>query len=125
MPLRLCICGTTSFNAMLTTLWFQFPKRSRDNKIFQIRFGYFLLSQILLNVFVWEYAIIGYVFVNVSEDYQWIPSLFLPIPREINGWILTKICYKAAESDDNNVRLSCLHYVGARHALFLAIALGL
>ena len=38
--------------------------------------------------------------------------------------IFIKVCYKGSGCSDCTVRLSCLHYVGARHALFLSITLG-
>ena len=61
---------------------------------------------------------------NIPEDYQWMLSIFLPLVRAMNGWILTKVCCKVVESDDYTVKISCLQDVGTRYALFLSVTLG-
>ena len=64
--------------------------------------------------------------IKVPREYQWIlAAIGSPLIREFYVWILTTACYKAAGKQEFDlVKLSAMHQMEARHALFLAIMIG-
>ena len=76
-------------------------------------------------------GVFGYAFFTTSlvkcpRDYQWIlAAIGSPVIREMNVWIVTFFCYKSAGKQEfDTVKLSAMHQMEARHALFLAIMVG-
>ena len=61
----------------------------------------------------------------IEEKYQWVIAILLPIIRDMNGRILTAVCYKASGTKDNSIQVTCLHEMGCRHAAFLSVAITL
>ena len=125
MPLNIHVCGITTLMIVMMTFWFFFPIEMRSSKEFLKRYLYYFSSQVLRNLFVWEYFFLGRLFVIIDERYQWTLALIMQIVKEINGRILTYLCYKAASARNNVIRITCLHEVGCRHAVFLCVALAL
>lgn len=124
MPFNGIGTATIMCPALVVAVWFGFPKELRVDQNFQKRFRYYILTIIIIYGNTWEYVLIGQIFVIISKDYQWILALFMPLVREINGRIMTKVCLKGSGCNDYTVRLPCLHYIGARHAVFISIILG-
>ena len=121
MPFNLHICGTVAYFAMIGNLWSHFPQSCRVESIFRKQFGYFLVAQMLGNVNTWTYLAVALLFGVVSNDYQWILALILPIIREILQFLLSRVCYRSAQCNDSTVAISSWCTVATRQALFIAV----
>ena len=125
MPLNIHICGVFTLFITLGGMWFLFPVNIRKTDGFFKRYVYFSLSQIFRNGCIWIYFLLARVFLVINPCYQWILVTVLHLIREINGRVLTKLCYKAAGCEKNIISITCQHEVGCRHAVFLCVALSL
>ena len=72
-----------------------------------------------------EYFVITWLFVTVDVEYQWTIGILLPIMREMNAWIFTRICYKSAGFKSDAIKITSIHEMACRHAVFLSVALSL
>ena len=55
--------------------------------------------------------------------------MLTPLVVQANKWLLQKVSHLASgsnipESNKRNIEITCSHYMGTRHALFLAIMVG-
>ena len=101
MPLNIHVCSVITLVFSLSFFWFLIPSPLRtleNKKSFLKRYGYYVLAQIFRYFAVLEYLVVAWLFVTVDIDYQWTIAIVLPIMREMNGWILTRICYNSAGS---------------------------
>ena len=121
IPFNFFMCGTFSFCCLLSLLWFHFPKTYRVDLTFKKKFRYYMLVQLLTLSYAWFHVALGLVFGAISHSYQWILALVLPLIREVQQIVLTKLCYKSTQCKDLSVTISVSHAVVARQALFLAI----
>ena len=125
MPLNIHVCGITTLIVVMVVFWFLFPIEIRSSKEFLNRYFYYFSSQLFRNLCVWEYFFLGRLFVIIDPTYQWTLAIIMQIVKEVNGRILTYLCYNAASCQNNSIRITCLHEVGCRHAVFLCVALAL
>ena len=101
------------------------PKNVRQDTSFRRRFAYFLASISLVPLAAWAYSFLGTAFYFFPSQYQWVLALFSPLVRELFLWLVNVLAYRAAgKCALQEGKLSCLHWIGSRHALFLAITLG-
>ena len=116
------------------------PKIVRTDSHFKKRFGFFFVSQTLRPITAWSYGFLGTAFLNAPKEYQWMIGIFTPLVRELFVWTLLEVSYKASGISnltrliqDNHgthskypkkLKISCIHYMGSRHALFLAVVMG-
>ena len=109
----------------LVVLWYLFPKGWRKkNKIFRKRLKIFTIATIYEQFCTIEYGIVTTVLIEIPTDYQWIPALFLPLIREINIWIITKLLSSVPDGDTSCVRMTLGHSMFTGHSLFLACTVG-
>ena len=101
-------------------IWHCFPPKWRKNKRFRCRLKWFIIAMAVNQCISMEYAIITKIFFATPEKYQWAIAIFLPVVREMNGRIITKLASKASNGDMTSVSISCAQNVGAGHALFLS-----
>ena len=125
MPLNIHVCGITTLVVVMVAFWFLFPMEIRSSKDFSKRYCYYFSSQLFRNMCVWEYFFLGRLFVIIDPRYQWTLAIIMQIVKEVNGRILTYLCYKAASCRNSFIRITCLHEAGCRHAVFLCVALAL
>ena len=111
------------FGNYLST-WFSFAKSWRKNVAFRKRLQYFLVSFALSNILTIQYNVIAKFLLVFKDNYQWIIALTLPIFLEFNLWLVTLVANKASSGDTRSVEVACIHVMGTRHALFLAVTLG-
>ena len=84
----------------------------------------------LLNQLVfasWTYIFFGYLFANISLDYQWILALAIPFVEFAVNYIALKIGYQSAESSISGRRsmmMTCTHNLTIRIEVFLAVVIG-
>ena len=125
MPLNLHVCGIFTLVVVMFSFWFLFPIHIRSSRTFWKRYLYYFLAQIFRNACVWEYFFLAKLFLIIDPNYQWTLAILLQLVREFNCTVLTKVCYKAASCENNAIRITCLHEMGCRHAVFLCVALAL
>ena len=116
------------------------PKIVRTDSHFKKRFGFYFVAQCLRPITAWLYGFLGTAFLKVPIEYQWIIGIFTPLVRELFVWTLLEVSYKASGISNlagliqgnhgshskypQKLKLSCIHYMGSRHALFLAVVMG-
>ena len=116
------------------------PKIVRTDSHFKKRFGFYFVAQCLRPIAAWLYAFLGTAFLKAPKEYQWIIGIFTPLVRELFVWTLLEVSYKASGISNltrliqgnhgshskypQKLKLSCIHYMGSRHALFLAVVMG-
>ena len=125
MPLNIHFCGILTLFVTLCGTWFVFPHELRKSSGFLNRYIYFSLSQIFRNGCIWMYFLLARLFIVINTCHQWTLVIVLYLIREVNGRVLTKLCYKAAACDKTIIAVTCQHEVGCRHAVFLCVALSL
>lgn len=109
---------------MYLTIWYQFPDGWRKNKTFRNRMLYYILTTTFGTLVVLEYGIITKVFLETADGYQWVISLFMPIIREFNIWILLKLSFKASKGDFPATKIMEIKLNAVSHSLFLAYTVG-
>ena len=126
MPLNIHVCGIFTFTIVLLVFWVVVPAHVRSNdKTFWKRYLYYVLAQIFRYFAVIEYFFLSWLFVIIPKHYQLIIAIVLPILRDINGRVLTSICYQSAGTKNNGILITCVHEMGCRHAVFLSVAISL
>lgn len=125
MPLNLHICGIFTLTVVLSTFWFVIPGAERSKSMFRKKYAYYVLAQLVRYLAVLEYLGVSWLFVIVEEKYQFGIAILLPIIREINGRILTAVCYKSSGTTNSAIHIICVHDMGCRHAVFLSVAITL
>ena len=102
------------------------PKFARKDKQFRNRYSWFFWAQLTRLLVSWSYNFFTTVFTKVTKKYQWILGLFTPLIKELFIWLFVKLTSKASGSGNNKhtTKLSCIHYVESRHAVFMAIMVG-
>ena len=98
------------------------------------------MAQCIRPIAAWLYAFLGTAFLKAPIEYQWIIGIFTPLVRELFVWTLLEVSYKASGISNltrliqgnhgthskypKKLKISCIHCMGSRHALFLAIMVG-
>ena len=101
------------------------PKFARKDKQFRNRYSWFFWSQLTRLAVSWSYNFFTTIFTKVTKKYQWILGLFTPLIKEFFAWSFVKLTSKASGSSYKHAtKLSCIHYVESRHAVFMAIMVG-
>lgn len=124
MPFQGQICAYTMIFASCVTLWFQVPFSMRNDAKFRCRLKFFFLAYAFNFLIAIEYQGLSKIMTAVPPSYQFIVAIFLPIVREVNLRVQTKIAFKASGCQDSSVKITCIHNVNTRHSLFLAIVMG-
>ena len=58
----------------------------------------------------------------IQKEYQWVFALILPLYREFNVWILTKMAYRVAgDITDRSIGIIQLHDMATRHAMVVSV----
>ena len=125
MPLNIHVCPTLTLCVVMCIFWFFIPSPVRSGNKFWKRYAYYVLAQVFRYMVVLIYTFITWLFVVIDDNYQWVIGIILPIIREINSWILTVVCYKAAGVENSAIKVTCNHEMSSRHAVFLCVALSL
>ena len=126
MPLNIHVCGIFTFTFVLLIFWVVVPENVRSSdETFWKRYLYYVFAQIFRYIAVIEYFFLSWLFVIISKHYQLIIAVILPILRDINGRVLTAICYKSAGRKSHAIQITCIHEMGCRHAVFLSVAISL
>ena len=125
MPLNIHVCAIFTYVVVMSVFWMLIPPEVRAEEMFWTRYGYYVLAQVMRYMAIIEYFFITLLFVFLSVDYQWGIAFLLPIIQEVNGYLLGKICYKAAGVENNAIKLTTMHEMTCRHAVYLSVALSL
>ena len=125
MPLNIHVCGTLTLALVLSFFWMLIPATARQTDMFWKRYGYYVLAQIVRYIVILEYTFLTWLFITVDKTYQWPIAIILPILREINARIFTEVCYRSAGFQNIDIKITAVHEMACRHAVFLCVALSL
>ena len=118
------IIWTSLMISSLMMLWNVFPLKWRKNDAFRKRMRQFIYVFLFQQFTTVEYGIVTAILLAVPNNYQWIASLFLPLVREINVWIITKLVLKVADGDLLGARIVLMQTNLTAHSLIMAITVG-
>ena len=125
MPLNIHVCGTLTLALAMSFFWMLIPQPIRRTNMFWKRYAYYALSQIIRYLVILEYTFLTWLFVMVDKTYQWPIAILLPVLREINARIFTEVCYRSAGFQSTDIKITAVHEMACRHAVFLCVALSL
>ena len=83
----------------LIVLWKSFPLDWRRNQSFRNRLKWFMYSFLFQQFTTIEYGIVTSILLGVPRNYQWVVAIFLPLVREFNIWMISKLLSKAHAGD--------------------------
>ena len=124
LPFICVVYGYPAIFVLYFTLWHILPYEWRKDDAFKRRLKYFMLATGFYQGIALQYQIIAKLFSIVSEDYQWIVAVILPISREMNGWIISSLAQKACNGDVAAVHITCSHNLCLDHTKFIAYCIG-
>ena len=113
-----------SIISILIAIWFRFPLEWIKQEEFRKRLLWFSLSFFIAQLVYFEYGLITKLLLTLPKNYIWIPALFLPVVKEFNCWIQTKMYKKSSDGDPSCVEITCTHGIALGHSFFLAYAIG-
>ena len=98
-------------------------KETRQQTTSTRKYLWVLVIYILIIVFVMVYyGAMASGLANITQEYQWILMLIVPILREAAIWIMFKVCSKAADAILPN-KLTICHYFDTQYIVFISIML--
>ena len=109
---------------VLVLLWFLFPREWRKNNEFRKRLKYLILTMGVTVDISLVYIGLSKIFLALPTDYQWVIAIPLPLIREFNVWILTKLAKKSANGDMECVEITCAQIVGTEQAIYVTYMIG-
>ena len=113
-----------SIITILMAIWFRFPLEWIKQGPFRKRLLWFSISFFVAQLVYFEYGLITKTLLVLPKNWLWIPGLFLPLIKEFNCWIQTKMYKKSSDGDPYCVEITCGHGVALGHSFFLAYAIG-
>ena len=91
------ICMLSAIVPMAVSMWLLFPKDLRkNNNPFRKQILFYLMFGPSGIIIIMEYSIVTALFDAIPIEFQWCMACFLPVVKEFNIWILTKLIYKIA-----------------------------
>ena len=124
VPLMGYIYLVISIFGILIALCFRFPLPWLKHQCFRKRLAWFCVAFFLAQIIYVEYAFLTKLLLSLPQHFLWIPALALPIVREANTWLQTKMFLKASDGDPSGVEIMCGHGVCLTHSFFLAYTIG-
>ena len=125
IPFTTYIIGIAMPLILLAIIWNHIPRQWRKTDSFKKRLRSLVFAVLLshylafLSVFV-----IGKLFLLIPRRYQWVIAFFLPLIREINIWLSSKLARRATDGDQRKAEIVCSQAMGAAHTLNLLYTIG-
>ena len=124
LPFMQSITGVSIALAIIPVIWYLLPQKWRKDHGYRKRYRYYTATHIYSAIMFYKYTVLGKIFTDIPDNYQWILSLILPIIRELDIWIQEYLAHKAADANDTSVTISVSHNINTQHCIFLAVMIG-
>merc|ERR1712020_280360 len=124
MPFQGMLVAIGTLVTVYIHLWFQFPTALRKNENFRERMKYTFKSLLISATILIQYQLIVVLFLKISQQFQWMLALLLPVVRELNLAMMLRLTKTASQCKSWRVECSVTHYLNTRHAMFLSIIIG-
>ena len=114
-------------NAAITnqvTLWYSFPGEWRQKQWLRKRLKFAILTSIYCSLVTIPYSMIAKIFITLSGHYQWVAAIFLPLVREFNTWVITKLACKSSDGNETCQTIACTQDSLVTHSLFVSYTVG-
>ena len=121
MPLTLLLIPIV-FITQYGTLYVLVSKHQHVSSDTKKRLKQFIISRVWVNVVELQYQGLGFLFVLLPINFQWILAFALPLVRELNYHIFYKIMIDSLHLD--NGKLGIIIGVNAYNALYVAVKIG-
>lgn len=99
-PYKVPIAGKLTAIALIVRFWYMAPKENRMEHMFRSRLRYFICWWLWLFFLSFQLTFVLLKLGSIPRETQWIIALILPLKKEINGFIMTKLITKAALSEN-------------------------
>ena len=124
LPFMQSITGVSIALAIIPVIWYLLPQKWRKDHGYRKRYRYYAATHLYSAVIFYKYTILGKIFTDFPDKYQWILSLTLPFIREFDIMIQEYLAHKSADAKDTSVTISVMHNINTQHCIFLAVMLG-
>ena len=124
MPFAVVAGGYPMMIFCLGILWFEFPLELRFDKVHRKRICSFILSLLwTMATMSFQFRVLAILFRNVPIELQWIMAIVLPISRQFNLFIHSKLLKRYSGVDNKMAAILIKISVGIGYSLFIAISL--
>ena len=124
LPFQQGVVGVSIALVVILAIWYLLPQKWRKDQAYRKRYRYYTATHIYSAIMFYKYTVLGKIFTDIPDKYQWILSLTLPIIRELDIWIQEYLAHKAADANDTSVTISVSHNINTQHCIFLAVMIG-
>ena len=107
------------YGVFTVSLWFEFPKRLRKNRIYRKRLWFYITALTWIFLTQVQYDCL----MMLPSDFQWFLSIILPTLRTINIWIIDKIICQIVPFDCQEAKICTLAFIRSIHTTYVAIFL--
>ena len=124
MPFAVVAGGYPMMIFCLGILWFEFPLELRFDKVHRKRICSFILSLLwTMATMSFQFRVLAILFRNIPKELQWIMAIVLPISRQFNLFIHSKLLKRYSGVDNKMAAILIKISVGIGYSLFIAISL--
>ena len=124
LPFMQNVTGVSIALVVILAIWYLLPKKWRKDQGYRKRYRYYAATHLYSAIIFYKYTILGKIFTDVPDRYQWMLSLTLPFIREFDIMIQEYLAHKSADAKDTSVTISVMHNINTQHCIFLAVMLG-
>ena len=114
MPLTLLLV-TLIFIAQYSTLYILVCKRQHTSSDTKKRLKQFILSRVWVNVVELQYQALGFLFVLLPLNFQWVLAFLLPLVREFNYKIFYRIMIDSLQLENGKLGIIMLFLIFSAH----------
>lgn len=112
-----------SWFVSLVGVWYLFPSKLRSQKEIRRTLRAYILYMLWGLIFSFQSDGLSLIFENVLSQLQWIIAFLIPIFREMNYWVFSKLLYKIMGRYDEMANVTMNTTINSTYVLFIAIRL--
>ena len=123
MPLLALCVSQVSWIVSLVAIWLLFPTELRSKTEYKKKLTFYIFYELWYFFMLNLNQGLNVLFEALSLDLQWIMAFVIPLFREINHWILSKIITKSAGNDNEAANVLLDVSVSTSFGTFVAVQL--
>ena len=123
LPFLGVFCVYPFWLVFMVRLWFEFTDYLRKKTKFRRRIQAYMLYMLWLGVMGLQYSGLSGMLAMLPTEIQWIMAIIMPLMREFNSWILTKLTHTASSYDNSAAMFAMNTTLSCGYSLYVAITL--
>ena len=117
------LSGYFMYLITIISVWLQFPRGFRSQKLIQKRFKAYFLYFLWCAFTTVQYTSSTILLRMLPMEIQWLTAVWLLILRELNTMVLSKLIRRAVGTHDEESETTAIIYINCQHAFYVAIAI--